>query len=48
MAEKWPGSLGQFGFLRIRYRFEFAKLKSGSRDGEEFVGGSNFVQYDKV
>ena len=44
---KWPGSLGLFGLLQIHDRFEHSKLRSRSRDGDEFFGGANFIQFNE-
>ena len=47
VAGKWPGSLGLFGLLQIHDKFEHAKLRSRSRDGDEFFGGANFIQFNE-
>lgn len=47
MAGKWYGSLGLFGLLRIHDIFEHAKLRSWSRDGVEFFGSANFIQFNE-
>ena len=48
VAGKWPGSLGLFGLLQIHDRFEHSKLRSRSRDGDEFFGDANFINLTRV